>query len=178
MDSIFSCFGCEALGQCYLVGGGGCAANWESSTQKLLRGDKSLEAQSVIKSCGHQQWPMGKEVSVTESRGRCLAFLFEGLTRAPGSVYVSVPPTPVKCPLSVQGTHIELWKVSLVFLEMSRRGYLKVTCEVNYLWPWSENKTVSSRFCGSAVGITVVIILGEQNAVSVTPFLCIKHLSI
>lgn len=54
---------------------------------------------------------MGKKVSVTESRGRCLAFLFGGLTRALGSVYVSVPPTPVKCPLSAQGTHIELGKV-------------------------------------------------------------------
>lgn len=54
---------------------------------------------------------MGKEVSVTESRGRCLTFLFGGLSRAPGSVYVSVPATPVKRPLSVQGTHIELGKV-------------------------------------------------------------------
>lgn len=72
---------------------------------------------------------MGLEVSVTGSRGRCLAFLIGGLTRALGFVYVSVPPTPVKCPLSVQGTHIESGKVSSVFLEMSRHGYLKVMCE-------------------------------------------------
>lgn len=72
---------------------------------------------------------MGMEVSVTESRGRCLAFLLGGLTRTPGFVYVSVPAIPVKCPLSVQGTHRELGKGSLVFLEMSRHGSLKVMCE-------------------------------------------------
>ena len=86
---------------------------------------------------------MGMEVSVTESRGRCLAFLFGGLTRAQGFVYVSVPLTPVKCPLSVQGTHIELEKVSLVFLEMSRHRYLKVMCEYNYPGLQSENQTLS-----------------------------------
>jgi len=86
---------------------------------------------------------MGMEVSVTGSRGRCLAFLFGGLTRAPGFVYVSVPLTPVKCPLSVQGTHIELGKVSLVFLEMSRHGYLKVACEGNYLGSQSDNQAFS-----------------------------------
>lgn len=80
---------------------------------------------------------------MTESRGRCLAFLFGGLTRAPGFVYVSVPPTPVKCPLSLQGTHIELGKVSLVFLEMSRHGHLRVMCEENYLGLQSENQTFS-----------------------------------
>lgn len=86
---------------------------------------------------------MGMEVSVTESRGRCLAFLLRRLTRAPGFVYVSVPLTPVKCPLSVQGTHIELGKVSLVFLEMSRHGYLKVMCEENYLRLQSKSQTFS-----------------------------------
>lgn len=80
---------------------------------------------------------------MTESRGRCLAFLFGGLIRAPGFVYVSVPPTPVKCPLSLQGTHIELGKVSLVFLEMSRHGHLRVMCEENYLGLQSENQTFS-----------------------------------
>lgn len=60
---------------------------------------------------------MGLEVSVIESGGRCLAFLLRGLTRAPGFVYVSVPPTPVKCPLSVQGTHIELGKYLWYFLK-------------------------------------------------------------
>lgn len=154
MDSVFSCFGCEALWVVLYCGGeGASAANWESSVQKLLRGDKSLEAQCVIKSCGHQQWPMGKKVSVTESRGRCLAFLFGGLTRALGSVYVSVPPTPVKCPLSVQGTHIELgkvifgisWNVKAWVLEGNVWGELPVTLK------WKQN---SSRFCGSTVRIS------------------------
>lgn len=138
----------------WLGGKGNGAPNWESSTQKLLRGDKSLEAQHVIQSCGHQQWPMGLEISVTGSRGRCLAFLIRGLTRALGFVYVSVPPTPVKCPLSVQGTHIEAGKVSLVFLEMSRHGYLRVKCEENYLGLQSGNQTLGSGLCDTAVSLT------------------------
>lgn len=159
------------------------AANWESSTQKLLRGDKSLEAQHVIKSCGHQQWPMGMEVSVTESRGRCLAFLFGGLPRAPGFVYVSVPPTPVKCPLSAQGTHIELGKVSLVFLEMSRHGYLEVMCEENYLGLQSENQTFGqfrapwiNRQHHTVIVILVELYTDAQNILNITPFLSTKSI--
>lgn len=40
-----------------------------------------------------------------------------GLLRAQRFVYISVPLTPVKCPLSEQGTHIKLGKERLVFLE-------------------------------------------------------------
>lgn len=120
---------------------------------------------------------MGLEVSVTGSRGRCLAFLLGGLSRAPGFVYVSVPATPVKCPLSVQGTHIESGKVSLVFLEMSRHGYVKVMCEWNYLGLQTENQVLGSGLCDSAVSNNIVIaILGKlcmdtQDIVNITSFL-------
>lgn len=74
-----------------------------------------------------------------------------------GFVYVSVPPTPVKCPLSVQGTHIESEKVSSVFLEMSRHGYLKVKCEENYLGLQSGSQTLGSGLCDSTVSLTQLL---------------------